>query len=168
MRDRIYSAPGADLVDFVFDERVAQVFPDMIRRSVPGYELIVAMTGLLAARHAQPNGRCYDLGCSLGATSLSMQKQVSTAGVHIVGVDTAPAMISEARRIAGPTPDDMPPIEFVCADMRTAPLPSAAGANSSSIAPQGRAAHCREGGQHIAVRCRHPFGLQTRKRLLGT
>ena len=32
--------------DFVFDERVVRVFPDMIRRSVPGYALALQMIGL--------------------------------------------------------------------------------------------------------------------------
>ncbi|MCX9457865.1 carboxy-S-adenosyl-L-methionine synthase CmoA, partial [Vibrio cholerae] len=35
-RDTIFSAPIAQLGDFSFDERVAEVFPDMIQRSVPG------------------------------------------------------------------------------------------------------------------------------------
>ncbi|MBP8030566.1 MAG: carboxy-S-adenosyl-L-methionine synthase CmoA, partial [Pseudomonadales bacterium] len=66
MRDNIYSDTLANVADFRFDEKVASVFPDMIQRSVPGYSNIIAMTGLIAARHAQDHTRCYDLGCSLG------------------------------------------------------------------------------------------------------
>ncbi|MGD8207694.1 MAG: hypothetical protein PVH47_06430 [Thiohalocapsa sp.] len=33
-RDRLYAAPGAPSCDFVFDERVARVFADMLDRSV--------------------------------------------------------------------------------------------------------------------------------------
>lgn len=125
VRDRLYAEPAADLVDFVFDERVVRVFPDMIRRSVPGYELIVAMTGLLAARYAQPHSCCYDLGASLGATSLSMQRQVRAPGVRIVAVDTAPAMIERATALLLPNPDGAPPISLLCADVRTVALPDA-------------------------------------------
>ena len=44
----IYAHKKSHLVDFVFDEAVANVFPDMIRRSVPGYENIITMIGLFA------------------------------------------------------------------------------------------------------------------------
>ena len=45
-RDQVFSEPRSQIVDFAFDETVASVFPDMIRRSVPGYELVVPMTEL--------------------------------------------------------------------------------------------------------------------------
>jgi tRNA (cmo5U34)-methyltransferase len=101
-RDRVFSEPREQIVDFVFDEQVAAVFPDMIRRSVPGYEIVLPMTGLIAARHARPGTRCYDLGCSLGATSLAMARRLDAAGIEdcpVVGVDRSPAMIAEAQRL---------------------------------------------------------------------
>ena len=48
-RDQVFRDPQQQIVDFVFDEKVAAAFTDMIRRSVPGYEVVVPMTGLLAA-----------------------------------------------------------------------------------------------------------------------
>ena len=39
--DRIYATPQARVADFVFNEDVVRVFPDMIKRSVPGYPAIV-------------------------------------------------------------------------------------------------------------------------------
>jgi tRNA (cmo5U34)-methyltransferase len=50
--DRIFSEQGAYPGGFQFDEQVVRVFPDMISRSVPGYELIIPMIGMLARRHA--------------------------------------------------------------------------------------------------------------------
>ena len=47
-RDTLFSAPIARLGDWTFDERVAEVFPDMIQRSVPGYSNIISMIGMLA------------------------------------------------------------------------------------------------------------------------
>ena len=41
MKDTIFSAPIEKLGDFTFDENVAEVFPDMIQRSVPGYSNII-------------------------------------------------------------------------------------------------------------------------------
>ncbi len=42
-RDTLFSAPIDKLRDWTFDERVADVFPDMIQRSVPGYSNIISM-----------------------------------------------------------------------------------------------------------------------------
>lgn len=83
---------------FVFDERVVRVFNDMIRRSVPGYEQVVLLSGLLAARYAQDDSRVYDLGCSLGATTLSMHCAITRPGVRLVAVDASRAMVEDCRR----------------------------------------------------------------------
>ena len=95
-RDQLFDM-RRDVVDFVFDETVAAVFPDMIRRSVPGYETVVAVTGLIAARHLTENGRCYDLGCSLGASTHSVLRAMGEVPCEIVAVDEAEAMIERAR-----------------------------------------------------------------------
>ena len=52
-RDNLYAQSLGDPGLFRFDESVVNVFPDMIKRSVPGYTTIVAMTGLLARRYAR-------------------------------------------------------------------------------------------------------------------
>ena len=74
--DDIYASPLGQSGSFVFDQNVARVFPDMIKRSVPGYQTIVAMTGLLAGRYAQAGSQLYDLGCSLGASTLAMRQNL--------------------------------------------------------------------------------------------
>lgn len=79
-RDTLFSAPIASLGDWTFDERVAEVFPDMIQRSVPGYSNIISMIGMLAERFVQPNTQVYDLGCfsgrcdALGASQYSSRE----------------------------------------------------------------------------------------------
>ena len=92
-RDTLFSAPIAKLGDWTFDERVAEVFPDMIQRSVPGYSNIISMIGMLAERFVQPDSRVYDLGCSLGAATLSMRRNIKVPGCNIVAVDNSPAMV---------------------------------------------------------------------------
>ena len=62
---------------------MAAVFTDMINRSVPGYGTIITMIGTLAERYAQPQSRCYDLGCSLGASTLAMQQAVRAAEAEL-------------------------------------------------------------------------------------
>lgn len=99
-KDRLFKQPWKGLGAFRFDEQVAKVFPDMIRRSVPGYEQIVALTGLIAGRYAQPNTAIYDLGCSLGATTLSMAKHITVEGCIIHAIDNSKAMIEHAKNLS--------------------------------------------------------------------
>lgn len=113
-RDDLFAAPGVP-ADFSFDEAVARVFPDMINRSVPGYAAIVQMIELLAERYAQPHTQLYDLGCSLGASTVALGRGGGRRGCRVVGVDNAPAMIAHARELAG---DDPATIEWRCADVR--------------------------------------------------
>jgi len=96
--DTLFSAPIDKLGDWTFDERVAEVFPDMIQRSVPGYSNIISMIGMLAERFVQPDSRVYDLGCSLGAATLSMRRNINVTGCEIIAVDNSPAMVERCRR----------------------------------------------------------------------
>jgi tRNA (cmo5U34)-methyltransferase len=96
-KDRVFTEqrlPG----DFVFDDKVAQVFEDMINRSVPGYSTIVGMIGLLAERYCQPGSRVYDLGCSLGGASFSIAQHVTRHDYEIVAVDNSAAMIERMQQ----------------------------------------------------------------------
>ena len=68
-RDTLFSAPIARLGDWTFDERVAEVFPDMIQRSVPGYSNIISMIGMLAERLR--SGLFSGRGDALGASQHS-------------------------------------------------------------------------------------------------
>lgn len=97
-RDTLFSAPIDKLGDWTFDERVAEVFPDMIQRSVPGYSNIISMIGMLAERFVQPGTRVYDLGCSLGAATLSVRRNIHHDGCEIIAVDNSPAMVERCRR----------------------------------------------------------------------
>ncbi|HBH4921743.1 TPA: carboxy-S-adenosyl-L-methionine synthase CmoA, partial [Escherichia coli] len=83
-RDTLFSAPIARLGDWTFDERVAEVFPDMIQRSVPGYSNIISMIGMLAERFVQPGTQVYDLGCSLGAATLSVRRNIHHDNCKII------------------------------------------------------------------------------------
>ena len=111
-QDRVFNKASQHIVDFVFDDAVADVFPDMIRRSVPGYETVIPITGLIAAHHVRPGGRIYDLGCSLGATTLAVLQQLNDMPCDIIAVDSAPAMIARARELVTDTR-----VEFLEADV---------------------------------------------------
>lgn len=95
--DNIYADKFDRIIDFEFDEKVAAVFDDMIERSVPAYRSLVALTGLLAAQHYQPGSRIYDLGCSLGASSLAISHRLQGQAFHIIAVDNSAAMLARCR-----------------------------------------------------------------------
>lgn len=99
--DKLFSDPLRAPAPFRFDRSVVEVFPDMLRRSVPGYETVIAMTGLLAARFAAEGSNLYDLGCSLGASTLAMHRRIEARDCTIVAVDNSPAMLEGCRRRLG-------------------------------------------------------------------
>jgi len=110
-KDTLYRDDSIQHERFVFDDRVVRVFPDMIRRSVPGYGLIIPSIALLARRHVQPGTNVYDLGCSLGAVSFAIQDAAGSADFQVVAVDNSPEMIARFRSNAaerkGSNPKDM-------------------------------------------------------------
>ena len=97
--DRIYADDGSAAEPFRFNDAVAEVFPDMLRRSIPGYGASLEAIGALASRYVQPGTRCYDLGCSLGAASIAMRQGIRTTGNTIIAIDSAPAMVERCREI---------------------------------------------------------------------
>ena len=95
--DRIYATPQEQVADFVFNEAVVRVFPDMIKRSVPGYPTIVENIGVIAGQFAQPHSALYDLGCSLGAVSQALRRHVQTDDCRVIAVDNSSAMVERCR-----------------------------------------------------------------------
>lgn len=116
-RDSIYREHGESAGRFEFNHGVAEVFPDMIRRSVPGYGRTLEEIGRLAAHAVGPGGICYDLGCSLGAATLAMRRGIRTTNARIVAVDNAPAMIERCRQIVAADPSAVP-VEIRLEDLR--------------------------------------------------
>ncbi len=116
-KDTIFSAPIDKIGDFTFDERVVEVFPDMIQRSVPGYSNIISAIGMLAERFVKPNTQVYDLGCSLGAATLSMRRHIQQEGCNIVAVDNSHAMVERCKLHVNAYRSDTP-VEVIEADIR--------------------------------------------------
>ena len=97
-KDTIYKTEDGR-TPFRFNEKVAAVFPDMLRRSIPGYEASIEAIGSLAARYVRAGTNCYDLGCSLGAATLAMRHGIDQPVCRVVAVDVAPAMVARCREI---------------------------------------------------------------------
>jgi len=115
-KDRIFAEkmlPG----DFVFDDKVASVFEDMINRSVPGYSTIIAMIGVLAERYCQEQSRIYDLGCSLGGATLAAVDKVSCQRFSTIGIDNSPAMIDRLQAKLDGLPQFAGKVDCRCEDL---------------------------------------------------
>ncbi len=107
--DALFASPLGEVAEFRFDQSVVNVFPDMLKRSVPGYRSIITQSGLLAARFVRPNTRLYDLGSSLGATTLAMHRalmqqenkasQSLINGCEIHAIDNSTAMVETAAEV---------------------------------------------------------------------
>lgn len=116
--DAIYASPLEQIIDFSFDEKVVNVFPDMIQRSVPGYATLISTIGIMAARYAQEDSHCYDLGCSLGAVSLSMRQRIKQTNCDIIAVDNSPAMIKRAQALLAQDNRSSIQVELICDDIQ--------------------------------------------------
>ncbi|MEE7626026.1 carboxy-S-adenosyl-L-methionine synthase CmoA [Methylobacter sp. Wu8] len=123
-KDSIYASPIGEVGAFKFDETVAGVFPDMIKRSVPGYSAIISAIGLLAGRFAREHSVCYDLGCSLGAATLSMRHQIEAENCRIIAIDNSEAMVTRFQQALQ---KDQAPIsvDVQCRDIREVAIENA-------------------------------------------
>ena len=116
-RDSLYADPLSEHGLFTFDDSVARVFPDMIKRSVPGYATIVSMTGLLAGKYAVAGSALYDLGCSLGASTLAMRQHIQQPDCRIISVDNSSAMLERCQSIID-TDTHETPVTLACANVQ--------------------------------------------------
>ena len=123
-KDTVFSNPQKDIVPFSFDEQVADVFPDMLKRSIPGYDVSLQMITLFASRLAKDDSRMYDLGSSLGAASLALAEGVRAKNTRIIAVDNSPSMINRSKKILTSV-SGAELIHLVCADIRTIKIENA-------------------------------------------
>ncbi len=123
-KDELYSDSLANIADFNFDAQVADVFTDMIERSVPGYRAIITMIETLTEHYAQPGSHLYDLGCSLGASTLSMRRGVTATNCSIIAVDNSASMVKRCRKVMDRDLHDTP-VKIVCDDIRNVEIADA-------------------------------------------
>lgn len=113
--DRLF-ATERNPEDFRFDASVARVFPDMIRRSVPGYTTIIPMIEVITEQYVQAGSNCYDLGCSLGASTLAMRHGIPFDDCTLIGVDNSDAMIERCEHYVA-LDDSALPVQLRCEDI---------------------------------------------------
>lgn len=97
-RDRIFE----DITraeDFVFDDKVAAVFDDMVARSVPFYLEIQRLQADMAVNFLpEQGGVICDFGCSTGTTIEAIAKHPECPiSTHFIGFDNSQAMLDRAE-----------------------------------------------------------------------
>lgn len=122
--DLIFSNKHSQVKDFTFDAQVVEVFPDMISRSVPGYNTIIDTIGRLSQQYVTDNSNVYDLGCSLGAATLAMRKAINANNAHIIGIDNSAAMVERCTMHVNAFKGDTP-VTIQEADIMQTPIENA-------------------------------------------
>jgi tRNA (cmo5U34)-methyltransferase len=99
-KDKLFEKDFATVKSFAFDEQVTEVFADMIKRSVPGYDSILKSIAMFSMKYATANSKIYDLGCSLGAVAITAAKATKDlTNCQIVGVDTSKPMLEKCQEL---------------------------------------------------------------------
>lgn len=99
MKDEIYKNKFNPVLPFRFNEEVADVFDDMVERSIPFYKEVQKIIVTLSLLYYQQDTLIYDLGCSTG-TTLSLLAEAFDNKEYImkaVGIDYSAPMAEKAR-----------------------------------------------------------------------
>ena len=100
---------------FEFNSGVAEVFDDMLERSVPLYRECQDLTVNWCKRLATPDRCVYDLGCSTGSLLRLLAESIpTTPRVPLIGVDNSAAMLSKAREKLNNSPNS---VDFIKANL---------------------------------------------------
>ncbi|MEP6466879.1 MAG: carboxy-S-adenosyl-L-methionine synthase CmoA [Parafilimonas sp.] len=93
-QDEVFKEEIKNASDFKFGTTVANVFDDMVNRSVPYYGEMQRMIAELTADRAKEGSYVYDLGCSTGTTMIGMNEFVPE-NIEFIGVDDSAEMLAK-------------------------------------------------------------------------
>jgi tRNA (cmo5U34)-methyltransferase len=96
-RDEMFAATAARASDFEFNSEVAEVFDDMLLRSIPFYREQQYMIQEIGRKFWLDGTGVYDLGCSTGTTLIALAKEIEQCS-KLVGYDSSPAMLERAKQ----------------------------------------------------------------------
>ncbi len=95
-RDTLFNIKTVE-EDFAFNERVVEVFDDMLDRSIPFYRQVIEGQAQLLDNFLQTGDKVYDLGCSTGTTLLALARLLAPKELQFVGIDNSSPMLDKAR-----------------------------------------------------------------------
>ncbi len=114
-RDQVFQSTAARAADFEFNKEVAEVFDDMLVRSIPLYLEQQFLIKDIVKKFWIEGADFYDLGCSTGTTLLSVAHEIPGAG-RFIGYDNSVPMLNQAKlKIRQKNMEDR--IELHCADL---------------------------------------------------
>lgn len=82
-----------------FDEGVAEDFPDMLSRSIPGYDDMRELMFRMAKNFLQPYSNVLDIGCSTGLSSKQLVDCEEAAKCDFCLVDVSEPMLKRCREL---------------------------------------------------------------------
>ena len=121
MRDKLFDKQ-LDIADFQFDDDVVKLFDDMVRRSVPGYDSMIQMIGLIARMYGQDNTNYYDLGSSTGAITLSIALNNKSKNNQFFAIDNSKEMVEQCEKNLHNKVDNL---QAICDDINQVKINSA-------------------------------------------
>jgi len=97
-KDQVFACKKDIIKPFEFNKEVADVFDDMLSRSVPLYDQSIKRQAEFAVQFYQNCSRIYDLGCShgnLGILILDQFKKNKLSPFSMIGIDNSQPMIEK-------------------------------------------------------------------------
>ena len=94
-KDRVFARKQSAVKPFEFNTEVANVFDDMLNRSVPLYSETIQRQSQLAAQFYQEGSFIYDLGCSNGNLGMLILDQLKDRLFSMIGIDSSMPMIKK-------------------------------------------------------------------------
>lgn len=96
-REKIFEGSASRASDFEFNAEVAEVFDEILLRSVPFYLEQQYMIKEIGKKFWQPGTDVYDLGCSTGTTLINMCQEIKEPA-RFIGYDNSRPMLEQARK----------------------------------------------------------------------
>ncbi len=113
-RSSLAHMPAAER--WAFDSSVADVFDDMLARSIPQLDVMRELTTALARRFVVPGTAILDLGCSRGDALAPLVAEFGSKA-HYIGADVSEPMLAAARERFKPYIDNNV-VEIIAHDLR--------------------------------------------------
>lgn len=94
-KDRVFARKKEKITPFEFNRAVADVFDDMLNRSVPMYGEAIRRQAQMTRQFYQNGSIVYDLGCSHGNLGFEILNEMKDRPLRMVGVDSSIPMIEK-------------------------------------------------------------------------
>jgi tRNA (cmo5U34)-methyltransferase len=94
--DHIFVSSSSGSSDFQFSAEVAEVFDDMLTRSIPFYVEQQRMIQEIARKFHSQGANVYDLGCATATTLINLS-EVLQQSAGFIGYDNSLAMLEYAK-----------------------------------------------------------------------